>query len=138
MIDDYKVKVIDDMLSRIEQEECYCAKLTAGGSHTIDIDVTALNLLKDYFSGQLEYTPATTFTTDVRKMNTTQLFNYIHDEHKEEFAPDGNSSWLIKFCEVSGISRAEAEACYWRNEPIKENPEANRKVIEFMLAEGII
>ena len=69
MIDDYKVKVIDDMLSRIDSGECYTAKLTAGGSHTIDIDEVALKLLKKYFSGEIEYTP-TQEPLDIHKMNT--------------------------------------------------------------------
>lgn len=135
MIDDYKVKVIDDMLSRIDSGECYTAKLTAGGSHTIDIDEVALKLLKKYFSGEIEYTP-TQEPLDVNKMNTTELFNFVHDGYKEEFAPEGN--WIRKFCEISGISTVEANACYWHNEPIRNNPTANRKIIEYLQSEGII
>ena len=68
--------------------------------------------------------------TDISKMSTTELFNYIHDNMKESFAPEGN--WIRKFCDVSGISRDEADANYWHNTEIPNNPMANRKIIDYL------
>jgi len=68
--------------------------------------------------------------TDISKMSTTELFNYIHDNMKESFAPEGN--WIRKFCDVSGISKDDADANYWHNTEIPNNPTANRKIIDYL------
>ena len=133
-MDDYKVKVLEDMIKEVKSDEYALARLRSDSSATINIDLNALYLLKDYYSGAIDYTSP--IETDVRNMTTTELFNFVHDGYKEEFAPDGG--WVRKFCEISGISMVEANACYWHNEPIKDNTEANRKVIEYMQSEGII
>lgn len=73
---------------------------------------------------------STISNTDISKMSTTELFNYIHDDMKESFAPEGN--WIRKFCDISGISRDDADANYWHNTEIPNNPTANRKIIDYL------
>ena len=75
---------------------------------------------------------STISNTDISKMSTTELFNYIHDNMKETFAPGPEESWIRKFCDVSGISRDEADANYWHNTEIPNNPTANRKIIDYL------
>ena len=66
-------------------------------------------------------------------MNTTELFNYFHDELKEAIS---DMHWAKKFREISGISKEETDACYWRNLEIKNNEEANKKLIDYIASLG--
>ena len=66
-------------------------------------------------------------------MNTTELFNYFHDELKEVIQ---DKHWAEKFREISGISKEETDACYWYNKKIKNNEEVNKKLIEYISSLG--
>lgn len=81
-------------------------------------------------SNKTSVTASVVSNTDISKMSTTELFNYIHDNMKESFAPESN--WIRKFCDVSGISKDDADANYWHNTEIPNNPTANRKIIDYL------
>ena len=66
-------------------------------------------------------------------MNTTDLFNYFHDELKEVI---DDMHWAVKFREISGISKEETEACYWHNKEIQNNDAANQKLINYIRSLG--
>ena len=66
-------------------------------------------------------------------MNTTELFNYFHDELKEVVQ---DKHWAEKFREITGISKEETDACYWHNKEIKKNDDANQKLIDYISSLG--
>jgi hypothetical protein len=59
---------------------------------------------------------------------TTNLFNKFHDEYKDIIEPH----WMTEFIRISGITKEQAEACYWKNEEIPNNEQANEKLIKYI------
>lgn len=66
-------------------------------------------------------------------INTTNLFNFFHDELKDAFE---DMFWMRKFCEISGVSMNEAENCYWYSKDIPNNNESNLKLIDYIRTAG--
>ena len=66
-------------------------------------------------------------------MQTTDLFNFFHDELKEVIR---GMHWMDKFCEISGISKENAEECYWKNKEIENNNDANNKLVSYIISLG--
>ena len=66
-------------------------------------------------------------------MNTTELFNYFHDELKEVIE---DMHWAEKFREISGVSKEETDACYWYNKEIDNDEVANKKLIDYIRSLG--
>ena len=66
-------------------------------------------------------------------MNTTELFNYFHDELKEVIE---DMHWAEKFREISGVSKEETDACYWHNKEIDNDEVANKKLIDYIRSLG--
>lgn len=65
--------------------------------------------------------------------NTTDFFNYFHDELKEVIE---DAHWMIKFCDISGIDMSVAEDCYWNNTRIPNDMKANQKLEEYICSLG--
>lgn len=59
---------------------------------------------------------------------TTELFNIFHDDYKEDIEPH----WCSKFIELSGISKEQADACYWHNVEIPNDEEINKKLTAYL------
>ena len=69
----------------------------------------------------------------VNYMNTTDLFNYFHDELKDVIE---DMHWSKKFRKISGVSKEETDACYYRNKEIKNDEVANQKLIAYIHSLG--
>lgn len=63
-----------------------------------------------------------------KKSTTTDIFNYFHDELKEEIEP----YWFDKFVEISQIERSVCRDCYWHNTEIPNDAVANARLIEYV------
>ena len=50
------------------------------------------------------------------KKEYTKVFNYFHDELKDVIE---DMHWSKKFREISGVSKEETDACYYRNNPFE-------------------
>lgn len=128
---DDKIKIIEEALlsTQSDRDGKSFATVQTGLGTSFNIGKEELFLLRAYYKGEFSYkAPARLKRKFGDNLTTTDLFNIFHDEYKELIEPH----WEKEFIRISGITKEQADACYWQNEEIPNDEVANRKLIAYL------